>query len=306
LFIKEEGKIVGVTKNLPLEFLDLIKRAADSKTYNLKTSSVGSEKIPPPVVQNRRKIANNFRDLLKESVDGNEYVTVLNNASDRFDLIKAYELAPKLQKKSVKSKFFKTAFENLKNEVERDAFRLGVFKELTDEINSIGDNIDLAKKLLDSPNVRNKIDILFVGNEEAKEVFLRRLIRESKIAQTAQTVLGGSNSAEKLTDAGDRLTALTDAIVGFRDPGSSAGLRGQEATVSRVRDAVFDPEGKQRNALLDVFLNQNPNRQQQIFQAMTQAQRDEYINNLLQNTANRSAIRSSVPQGTELLNDLFK
>jgi hypothetical protein len=305
LFVKEDGKIVGVTKNLPLEFLDLIKRAADSKTYNLKTSSVGSEKITSAAANNRQKIANNFRNLLKGSVGGDEYVTVLNNASDRFSLIKAYELAPKLQKQSVKSKFFKTAFGNLKNEAERDAFRLGVFKELTDEINSIGDNIDLAKKLLNSPNVRNKIDILFVGNEEAKEVFLRRLIRESKIAQTAQTVLGGSNSAEKLTDAGDRLTALTDAIVGLRDPGSSAGLRGQEATVSRVRDAIFDPEGKQRNALLDVFLNQNPNRQQQIFQAMTQAQRDEYINNLLQNTANRSAIRSSVPQGTELLNDLL-
>ena len=305
LFIKEEGEIVGITKNLPLEFLDLIKRAADSKTFNLKTSSVGSEKITSAAANNRQKIANNFRDLLKDSVDGNEYVTVLNNASDRFALIKAYELAPKLQKKSVKSKFFKTAFENLKNEVERDAFRLGVFKELTDEINKFGDNIDLAKKLLDSPNVRNKIDILFVGNEEAKEVFLRRLIRESKIAKTAQTVLGGSNTAEKTADAG-RLTALTDFIVGVRDPGSSAGLRGQEATVSRVRDAIFDPEGKQRNALLDVFLSQNPNRQQQIFQAMTQSQRDEYINNLLQNTANRSAIRSSVPQGTELLNDLFK
>jgi hypothetical protein len=305
LFIREKGEIVGVTKNLPLEFLDLIKRAADSKTFNLKTSSVGSEKITEAAAINRQKIANNFRDLLKGSVDGDEYVAVLNNASDRFSLIKAYELAPKLQKKSIKPEVFETAFKGLKNEVERDAFRLGVFKEITEQINALGDNTDLSKKLLDSPNVRNKINMLFVGNEEAKEVFLRRLIRESKIAKTAQTVLGGSNTAEKTADAG-RLTALTDFIVGVRDPGSSAGLRGQEATASRVRDAIFDPEGKQRNALLDVYLTQDPNRQRKILEAMTQTQRDEYINNLLQNTANRSVIRSSVPQGIELLNDLLK
>ncbi|BAQ90444.1 hypothetical protein [uncultured Mediterranean phage uvMED] len=305
LFIKEDGEIIGVTKELPLEFLDLVKRAADSKTFNLKTSSVGSERITGSVAGNRQKIANNFRELLKESLNGDEYITATNNASDRFSLINAYELAPKLQKASVKLGPFKTAFNNLKNEAERDAFRLGVFKELTDQINQIGDNIDLTKKLLNSPNLRNKIDVLFEGNEEAKKVFLQRLIRENKITETNQLVLGGSNTAEKQIDARDRLTAFTDFIVGLRDPGSSAGLRGQEATVSRFRNAIFDPEGKQQQAFIDSLMEQNPQRQKQIFEAMTEAQRAEYINNLLQNTANRGLTRSFVPQGTINLNELL-
>ena len=305
LFIKEDGEIIGVTKELPLEFLDLVKRAADSKTFNLKTSSVGSERITGSVAGNRQKIANNFRELLKESLNGDEYITATNNASDRFSLIKAYELAPKLQKASVKLEPFKTAFNNLKNEAERDAFRLGVFKELTDQINQIGDNIDLTKKLLNSPNLRNKIDVLFEGNEEAKKVFLQRLIRENKITETNQLVLGGSNTAEKQIDAKDRFTAFTDFVVGLRDPGSSAGLRGQEATASRIRNAIFDPEGKQQQAFIDSLMEQNPQRQKQILEAMTEAQRAEYINNLLQNTANRGLTRSFVPQGTINLNELL-
>ena len=52
-------------------------------------------------------------------------------------------------------------------------------------------------------------------------------------------------------------------------------------------------------------MEQNPQRQKQIFEAMTEAQRAEYINNLLQNTANRGLTRSFVPQGTINLNELL-
>src|SRR6056300_435139 len=57
LFIKEKGKIVGVNKELPLEFLDLIKKSADQQTY----AKVADRSIDKEMAKNRKKFYKYFK-----------------------------------------------------------------------------------------------------------------------------------------------------------------------------------------------------------------------------------------------------
>ena len=122
LFIRNaDGKITGVTKELPLEFLDQIKRAVDRKTFNLQTTT-SVQKIGPDVVSSRKNVANQFREILKDSAKGGEYTTALAESADKFALNDAFKLGQQLQKRSTKGSDFKKAFNSLSTDAEKDAF----------------------------------------------------------------------------------------------------------------------------------------------------------------------------------------
>lgn len=308
LFIRNaDGQITGVTKELPLMFLDQIKRAVDTKTFALKTTT-GSNKIDKRTVDLRKNVANQFRDLLKNSVKGDDYANVLNQASDRFALGDAFEMGAKLRNRSIKSDTFKKAFNNLKTDAEKDAFRMGVFEEILTDINKLGDNTNLAKKLLDTPDIRNKIKILFAGIPGGGKAFINRLIREDKIAKTNQTVLGNSSTAEKGVDAADAggwMQNLSDAVVAFTAPTSSAGIRAEANLSNKAANTFFDKAGKERQAYLNTLLNQNPNKQMTMLDLMQELQRQEIIKSGGGNFARSSLMRNLAPSGAASTQDFL-
>ena len=305
LFIRNaDGKITGVTKELPLEFLDQIKRAVDRKTFNLQTTTT-VEKIGPDVVLSRKNVANQFREILKDSTKGGEYATALAKSADKFALNDAFKLGQQLQKRSTKGSDFKKSFNDLSTDAEKDAFRIGVFQSISNQINSLGDNTNLAKKLLDSPDIRAKINVLFSGNDEAKKLFIQRLMREDKIAKTNQVVLGGSNTAEKTADAGF-LQSLIDAFIAAEGPGSSAGVRAAGATTERIKGSVFDPLGNKANSLQNVLLEGSPERQQDILNLMRQLQDTEAQRSAVENIFRRSGLRTIAPPSGEMITDVFR
>ena len=99
-----------------MAFLDQIKRAADGTTFALKRATDRS-KITSREASNRKNIANQFRDLLKNSVNGDEYADALSQAADNFALKEAYELGQKSKvlSKTKTGNVFSQEYDNLKN-----------------------------------------------------------------------------------------------------------------------------------------------------------------------------------------------
>jgi len=296
------GQITGVNKNLPLAFLDQIKRSADTKTFGLKTTTA-SNKIDSRTANNRKDVANQFRDLLKNSVKGDEYSTVLKKGADKFSLEEAFNQGNKLQARTTKAETFRNYFNGLKTDAEKDSFRIGVFQYLSDQINTLGNNANLAKKLLDSPNIATKLKVLFQGNDQAKKSFVDRLIREDRMAGTNQAILGQSATAEKAFDASQGLASISDLMIALNEPTSSAGVRGGASVIGNLRAAMFDPEGKKIQALQDVLLESNPNKQINILELIKELNKIERVGSGTENAIRRSISRSAAPQSSPVIRE---
>lgn len=302
LLIKNEnGQIVGVTKNLPLAFLDQIKRSADGTTYALKRATDRS-KITSREASNRKNIANQFRDLLKNSVNGDEYADALSQAADNFALKDAYELGQKAKvlSKTKTGNVFSQEYDNLKTTVEKDAFKMGVFNNILDGINAMTDSSNLAEKLTNNPALRDKIQILFSGTD-GFESFINRLGREDQIAKTGKDVLRGTGR-QLADDRSGFLQFLSDALVAGTEPTGSAGIRSQAKIAGQTRDILFDTGTKNQKAFQDIMLSQDPKKQQDILKLMKQLQKTEISEAEKSNILRSSLIRSTAPSSMEALN----
>jgi hypothetical protein len=257
--LDKNGNIVEILEPLPLEFLDQIKRLSDEKIF----SNVKLKGLSKRLANLQKGPINEYRDLLKKYADGDEYKLALSNASDKLSLNSAFDDGVKMSKSAATSDQFKTAINKLSSPAEKDAFRVGVFQQMQEDLLGTKDNIDLVKKLWDSPKLRSKLNALFEGDETALKAFVDKLKREAKIQLTASKVTGGSQTADKAQDAINLQRLLTDMAV------SGAGSE----TTQRP---IFEYGAQSISKLLtskpeqvgDLLLNQSPRRQQEILRAM--------------------------------------
>ena len=257
--LDKNGNIVEILEPLPLEFLDQIKRLSDEKIFRNVTLKGLSKRL----ANLQKGPVNEYRDLLKKYADGDEYKLALSNASDKLSLNSAFDDGVKMSKSAATSDQFKTAVNKLSSPAEKDAFRVGVFQQMQEDLLGTKDNIDLVKQLWDSPELRSKLNALFEGDETALKAFVDRLKREAKIQLTASKVTGGSQTADKAQDAINLQRLLTDMAV------SGAGSE----TTQRP---IFEYGAQSISKLLtskpeqvgDLLLNQSPRRQQEILRAM--------------------------------------
>ena len=257
--LDKDGNIVEILEPLPLEFLDQIKRLSDEKIFRNVTLKGLSKRL----ANLQKGPVNEYRDLLKKYADGDEYKLALSNASDKLSLNSAFDDGVKMSKSAATSDQFKTAVNKLSSPAEKDAFRVGVFQQMQQELLGTKDNIDLVKKLWDSPELRSKLNALFEGDETALKAFVDKLKREAKIQLTASKVTGGSQTADKAQDAINLQRLMTDMAV------SGAGSE----TTQRP---IFEYGAQSISKLLtskpeqvgDLLLNQSPRRQQEILRAM--------------------------------------
>lgn len=257
--LDKNGNIVEILEPLPLEFLDQIKRLSDEKIF----SNVKLKGLSKRLANLQKGPINEYRDLLKKYADGDEYKLALSNASDKLSLNSAFDDGVKMSKSAATSDQFKTAINKLSSPAEKDAFRVGVFQQMQEDLLGTKDNIDLVKKLWDSPKLRSKLNALFEGDETALKAFVDKLKREAKIQLTASKVTGGSQTADKAQDAINLQRLLTDMAV------SGAGSE----TTQRP---IFEYGAQSISKLLtskpeqvgNLLLNQSPRRQQEILRAM--------------------------------------
>jgi len=257
--LDKNGNIVEILEPLPLEFLDQIKRLSDEKIF----SNVKLKGLSKRLANLQKGPVNEYRDLLKKYADGDEYKLALSNASDKLSLNSAFDDGVKMSKSAATSDQFKSAINKLSSPAEKDAFRVGVFQQMQEDLLGTKDNIDLVKKLWDSPKLRSKLNALFEGDEIALKAFVDKLKREAKIQLTASKVTGGSQTADKAQDAINLQRLMTDMAV------SGAGSE----TTQRP---IFEYGAQSISKLLtskpeqvgDLLLNQSPRRQQEILRAM--------------------------------------
>jgi len=300
LLIKEKGKVIDVSQTLPLEFLDLIKRVADQKTFQQVVKGSINKQMAGP----RKTIANNFRNLLKDSVNGDEYISALNQAADGFALKEAYDLGIKFKKPSATAISFDKQFTKFATNAEQDAFRIGVFEEILKDINRMSDSQDVVKKIFNSPDTQQKISILFSGNEEARDQFINKLVREANILRNTQKVTGGSNTAEKLFDADQVGQTMSDlAVAGSGNVTDSAAIRAIFGLGTKARDLISNPLEKTSRSAGNVLLEQNPNKQLEILRLMQQLEQTGKIKNAYQNVVGGAGIRTGTNQFNQFLNE---
>ena len=299
LLLKEKGVVVGINEGLPLEFLDMVKRVADQSTYKKVRDGTIDKQMAGP----RRQIANNFREKLKQSVDGDEYETVLSEAADNFSLKEAYDFGSQFGKGSATAKAFAKKFSNLKSESEKDAFRVGVFQELISSINKVSDSQDLVKKIFASPDLRQKVSILFGDDKAAMKNYTDKLVREAEILRTSQTVSGGSNTTEKLFDADQVANTFSDlAVASSGNPTDSAAIRSIFNLGTKARDIIANPLEKTSRNVGNMLLEQGPNRQMEILKLMQQLEKTGQLKNALMNVTGGSGVRYGSQQAPQLLN----
>tara|TARA_Y100001937_G_scaffold40090_2_gene56935 strand:+ start:1819 stop:3957 length:2139 start_codon:yes stop_codon:yes gene_type:complete len=301
LLIKENGKIVNVSQTLPLEFLDQIKRVADQQTFEKIIKGSINKQMSGP----RKKIANDFRELLKNSVKGDEYVNALNQAADSFLLQDAFNLGAKFHKPTATAKAFENQFSKFGTDAEKDAFRIGVFQEIMKDINRVGDSQDLVRKIFNSPDLRQKLSIMFGDDVAARDQFVNKLIREANIARTTNIVSGGPNTAEKLFDANEATQTISDiAVAGSGNPTDAAALRSISSLFSKGRDVIANPLEKASRNVGNVLLEQNPTKQLEMVELMKQLQREQLIRDALLNRTTTGGIRTSANQMNDFLNTM--
>ena len=144
---------------------------------------------------------------------------------------------------------------------------------------------------------------MFQNNEEAKEKFVNKLLREAEITRTTQTVTGGSNTTEKLFDADEAAQIFSDAVVALNEPTGAAGIRSQFSLGTKARDLISNPLEKTSRNVGNVLLEQDINRQQEILKLMQQLEQTRKLKNVYQDTVGGGAIRSGTNYLNELLNN---
>jgi hypothetical protein len=305
LLIKNQnGQVIGVSKELPLAFLDQIKRAADGVTFALKKST-GADKIDSRTVSNRKDISNQFRELLKNSVDGDDYINALSQSADKFALNEAYELGVKA-KTLTKSKLGQTVddqYQSLNTQAEKDAYKIGAFQNILNEIGETADSTNLAEKLTNKPALKEKLKVLFSGTADL-ENFINRLKREDVIHKTGQKVLSGGIKDLDIGQGG-LLGFVSDAVVALSEPTGSAGIRSQAKIAQQGSDAFFDTSTKQQKAFQDIILAQDPKRQQDIFNLIKELQKSQIQKSIRSNLLKSGSLRTATPYSVEALNQLL-
>ena len=117
------------------------------------------------------------------------------------------------------------------------------------------------------------------------------------------TIIGGSNTAEKLLDAEDAVQALSDLTVAGTAPTSSAGIRAIATTVNKARDIISNPTEKRARSIGNVLLEQNPQKQQEILELMQQLQGSRQFKEKLLSDVGGGSIRYGSQQFPQFLNE---
>ena len=238
MLIGEGDEIVS---GLPLKVLDDIKRLEGRRLYRSKRQGFD--------VASDKKNLGAFTDRLKnEATVGDDYSDVLKITADEF----AVEAAEQVGRKAVKgggmrADELRAALDGM-TQAEKDALRLGALDEMVARLDTLDRGRNAVKAVTKSQKDDAVIEILFEDDPEALTRFVRRLEREREMSLTKGRVMGGSNTAEKLTDAGEvvpsRLTRLSDM--------AGTGMRLAERALTQQRGI------NTADAVTDMLTQQNP------------------------------------------------
>ena len=135
---------------------------------------------------------------------------------------------------------------------------------------------------------------MFTGNPEAREQFVNKLVRESKINMNVQKVTGGSNTADKAVDANDIMNTMENLAIISNQPTSSAGVRAGGNLGMKAWDLLTNPTSSQARIMGNKLLETNPNKQLELLELMKELQRKQAVSGTRYGRTDQGAIRGGL------------
>jgi hypothetical protein len=186
------GNIVGIEQSAvpDVRTLDYMKRALDAKIAAGYASEDAAVRANTATL---KQIRNELRDTLKAAVP--EYQAALKGYAGDMEVIDAMRRGF--------GEFGKLDHEQVikmvagMSQSEKEAFRTGVARDLYSKIMNPSGNFNAAQRLVGSPEMQAKLQPLF-DNAAEFELFRNALLRESQLFNTANRVLGGSQTGKRL------------------------------------------------------------------------------------------------------------
>ena len=205
----------GVTKQfideIPVKALDYVKRAMDDVI--LASRSGQQQAIPAERVTTWRFGLNRLLERADEAVP--EYANARRIYKSDADTNRAFTAAadggpvflPGDSKPTIFKPFMKESIRNIRgflndegvSDAEKFRYIQGALDNLFSTFQETGDARDLTQKIFGSPAARERMQLLLGGRQELIRA-MQEALPESVLARSANRVLGGSATAEKITD----------------------------------------------------------------------------------------------------------
>ncbi|MEM7237410.1 MAG: lytic transglycosylase domain-containing protein [Pseudomonadota bacterium] len=137
---------------------------------------------------------------------------------------------------------------------DKEAFRLGVARQLREIIEATPDTADAARKIMNREGIRDRLQAVTPG-KGAFKAFLLRLGRESDYARTRNDVFGGSQTAYR-RQAGDDFAAEA-AVAGVEAATGGGGLAFLHAVKNGLIRRARGLDEKTANRIMEMISDNN-------------------------------------------------
>lgn len=175
--------------------LDYIKRGLD----DLIRKGFDGTGMAPAQANSLKKLKNEFVNVLDEvtEVDGvSAYANARKVYAGDMEVIEALDNGFKNFGKMAPEEVSK-AFENM-SEGEAQAFLTGASRNLLDKLTKPSNNANYAQRIIGSPDMRKKIQMLFpAAGEEGLALYEAALLREAQLFKEIGRITGGSPTAQR-------------------------------------------------------------------------------------------------------------
>ena len=246
-FTESGAEILELTKLPDVRTLDYIKRGIDATIQ----AGFKGEGMAPAEASALRDLRRQFVNAIDENVP--DYKAARQEYAGDMEVIDAmrsgFEKFGQMKPEEVSKAFAQMT------DVEKDAFRTGVARNLYQQMMKTSRNINAAKELINSPITTAKLDPLFDDPAHFR-LFKAAMEREAQLFQQASKILGGSQTAkrgamrEALEDGGDIGQTIGQAVTGS-PMNALTGLVARLANKATITPAVADK-------MADMLMAKNP------------------------------------------------
>ena len=265
--VDANGLVRLISNRFNVKQADIIKKGIDSVLEKFRDKTTGRLMLKSEEAQNILKLRNRFLNLVDSKVP--EYKAARNAWGGLEKQKEAMELGKSFMKGGPNKdpELFENRIENLTTDG-KAAFILGATKQIELMLENSVNPQTIIRKLLKTPSYQKSLKMLFGDSKEGKrqlQTFVKFLKTEAKMGNTANKVLGGSPTAEIMTQmnfADDLIYIATGSQVA-----QMLGLAGRIGAFARQADegfATFKPTAPNREAMADILLETNPVKIQEI------------------------------------------
>ena len=280
LNLDEDGNVKIDKTVASMQTLDYVKRGLDDVLETFRDDTTGKLRL-----DERGRAINNTRQAFLSKVDrlNPDYAKARQEWGGTTATMEAMSLGRRFASGDAEvtaDRFRKLA------EGDKDAFRIGLARELAGKVQMTKDGANAADKIFGSQGQRNRLRPFFESKEDFA-AFEKAMNEEKRMATTRHEVLANSKTLRNTVDANDAEGLIGQAMV----DASSGGLTGMAMGIARraINKTATGMSEKPAAELASMLATSDPAVQKKVFEELV-ARRQK-----VQEGANRSSAMRTVP-----------